>query len=124
MPIHDWTRVGAGIFHDFHHTWIAELKLALNAGLLPAGYYALAEQIAGGFGPDVLALEGPPQENPGEASSPQGGGVAVALLPPKVQFQVRAEIDWYVPVPLDATCESAWQAVPSIWREALTGRAQ
>src|SRR5438309_561880 len=21
MPIHDWTRVEAGIFHDFHHSW-------------------------------------------------------------------------------------------------------
>ena len=57
MPIHDWTKVGAGIFHDFHQTWIIEIKRALNAGLLPAGYYALAEQIAGGLGPDVLALE-------------------------------------------------------------------
>jgi hypothetical protein len=21
-PVHDWTRVDAGIFHDFHHAWI------------------------------------------------------------------------------------------------------
>ena len=26
MPIHDWTRVDAGIFHDFHHDWIFTLK--------------------------------------------------------------------------------------------------
>ncbi len=44
MPIHDWTRVTAGIFHDFHHAWIEEIKRALNAGLLPSDYYALAEQ--------------------------------------------------------------------------------
>ena len=31
MPIHDWTRVPAGIFHDFHHGWIEEAKRALNA---------------------------------------------------------------------------------------------
>ena len=62
MPIHDWTKVGAGIFHDFHQTWIIEIKRALNAGLLPAGYYALAEQIAGGLGLDVLALEAPARE--------------------------------------------------------------
>jgi hypothetical protein len=22
MPMHDWTRVDAGIYHDFHHEWI------------------------------------------------------------------------------------------------------
>ena len=59
MPIHDWTRVNAGIFHHFHHGWIEEIARGLNSGLLPADYYALAEQIAGGFGPDVLTLERP-----------------------------------------------------------------
>ena len=46
MPIHDWTRVDTGIFHDFHHAWIEELKRGLNRGLLPPDHYALAEQIA------------------------------------------------------------------------------
>ena len=41
MPIHDWTRVGAGIFHDFHHGWIADLSPALKRGLLPSDQYAL-----------------------------------------------------------------------------------
>ena len=54
MPMHDWTRVEAGIYHDFHHEWISEIKRALNRGLLPEDYYALAEQQAAGFGPDVL----------------------------------------------------------------------
>ena len=58
MPIHDWTRVPAGIFHDFHHGWITAIRNALNAGLLPPDYYALAEQFAAGFGPDVLTLQG------------------------------------------------------------------
>jgi hypothetical protein len=48
MPIHDWTRVEAGIFHAFHHFWITEIARALNRGLLPADYYALPEQFAGG----------------------------------------------------------------------------
>jgi hypothetical protein len=43
MPVHDWTRVTAGIFHDFHHERISTIKRALNAGLLPAGSYALAQ---------------------------------------------------------------------------------
>jgi len=30
MPIHDWTRVEAGIFHLFHHAWITEIARALN----------------------------------------------------------------------------------------------
>ena len=55
MPIHDWTRVDAGIFHDFHHTWITEIKRVLNSGLLPPDYYALAEQIAGGADIDAVA---------------------------------------------------------------------
>ena len=49
MPIQDWTRVDAGIFHDFHHEWITTIKRALNQGLLPPDYYALAEQVAGGL---------------------------------------------------------------------------
>ena len=51
MPIHDWTRVNPGIFHHFHLEWIGDLSRVLNRGLLPPDYYALAEQIAGGFGP-------------------------------------------------------------------------
>ena len=33
MPIHDWTRVDAGLFHAFHHDWITTLTRALNAGI-------------------------------------------------------------------------------------------
>ena len=28
MPMHDWTRVDAGKYHDFHHEWISEIKRA------------------------------------------------------------------------------------------------
>lgn len=44
MPVHDWTRVDAGTLHAFHTLWICEMMGALNAGLLPRGYYALVEQ--------------------------------------------------------------------------------
>jgi hypothetical protein len=53
MPIHDWTSVDAGIFYAFHHGWIEELARSLNR-VLPSDYYALLEQHAAGFGPDVL----------------------------------------------------------------------
>jgi hypothetical protein len=43
MPVHDWTRAEAGIFHAFHVAWIPELQKVLNSGLLPEGFYALAE---------------------------------------------------------------------------------
>ncbi|MCO6459671.1 MAG: hypothetical protein J5I93_30530 [Pirellulaceae bacterium] len=42
MPVHDWTRVRPGTSHDFHGSWMMHLKEALNDGLLPAGYDALA----------------------------------------------------------------------------------
>jgi hypothetical protein len=48
MPIHDWTRVDAGIFHSFYLGWIGILKKTLNVGLLPPNSYALAEQVARG----------------------------------------------------------------------------
>ena len=32
MPIHDWSRVDAGIFHDFHQAWTIEIRNALNGG--------------------------------------------------------------------------------------------
>ncbi len=93
MPIHDWTRVDAGIFHHFHLEWIGDLSRALNRGLLPPDYYALAEQIAGGLGPDVLTLQHP-GIGTAVANEP-AGGVALAVTPPKVHFRVRAERDLY-----------------------------
>jgi hypothetical protein len=93
MPVHDWTRVTAGIFHDFHHTWITELKRALNRGLLPPDHYALAEQIAGGLGPEVLTLQRPAADS---RSVPEpAGGIALTTAPPQVQYRLRAEPDQY-----------------------------
>ena len=90
--MHDWTRVPAGIFHDFHFVWLAEMHRVLNE-LLPSGYYALAEQVAGGPEPDVLTLEA---ETPLDSN---GGGLAVAtknvLLattsPPVVRHTIEDE---------------------------------
>jgi hypothetical protein len=102
MPIHDWTRVDAGIFHDFHQEWISRIKGALNAGLLPVDYYALIEQVAGGLIPDVLTLEsvhaGPSGPSGDEAITPDAtgsGGVALATAAPKVRFTATTEIARY-----------------------------
>lgn len=72
MPMHDWERVEAGIYHDFHHEWISDIKGALNRGILPPNHYALAEQVAAGFGPDVLTLQGDPESHEPDS----GGGMA------------------------------------------------
>jgi hypothetical protein len=56
MPIHDWTRVYAGVFHDFHNAWIVELSRTLNVSLLPDDYYALGEGITDDQWPDDLTL--------------------------------------------------------------------
>lgn len=99
MPIHDWTRVTAGTWHAFHLSWIAEIQLALNGGILPASYYAQAEQIAGPLGPDVLTLQEPETAINGDSdlpSSSNSGGVAAAVAPPRKRMTDDAEMDDYV----------------------------
>src|SRR5215469_4150328 len=102
MPVHDWTRVNAGTFHHFHHEWISTISRALNAGLLPPDYYAMAEQIAGGLGPDVLTLENvrpqPARGNGNGAAAPGTsgtGGIKVATAPPRVRFTASKEAETY-----------------------------
>lgn len=80
MPIHDWTRVYAGIFHDFHQRWCGRIQERLNAGLLPADHYALLEQVAVGIEGDVITLQ-----DRDENADPSGGGVAT-LTAPKTRF--------------------------------------
>jgi hypothetical protein len=80
MPIHDWTRVYAGIFHDFHQRWCGRIQERLNAGLLPPDHYALLDQVAVGVEPDVITL----QDRTDDAE-PSGGGVAT-LVAPKTRF--------------------------------------
>jgi hypothetical protein len=96
MPAHDWTKVSQGIFHDFHNAWILELKNELNHGLLPQGYYALTEQVAGDVAPDVIALELLPGN--GSASGkrgPEGKSGAALLAPPKASIVAHAKSPSY-----------------------------
>src|SRR5436190_786139 len=97
MPIHDWTRVEAGIFHAFHMNWLTAISRALNHGLLPSDYYALPEQIAGGFGPDVLTLKkpGPKAPAPVPPPAPSDRVLTLATAPPKVRVRTRAEANRY-----------------------------
>ncbi len=108
MPIHDWTRVDAGIFHHFHQRWIVALTDVLNERLLPVEYYALAEQQGAGFEPDILTLKagraaeeaddatgtpakGPPQRG----GSDQAEGRAVVVAKPRVQVTAETDLEFY-----------------------------
>jgi hypothetical protein len=86
-PIHDWTRVDAGLFHAFHQDWIGVLARALNSGLLPRDYFAAA-----------CAID--PQPDPGCLDSEIGvwngragwhiERAAVATTPPRARVVRRA----------------------------------
>jgi hypothetical protein len=91
MPVHDWTRVEAGIFHAFHVAWVPEIQKALNDGLLPEGYYALAEQHAGRAIADVLTLHASPSAAQPLPSLPVSGGTAVKEAPPRVRRRQKVE---------------------------------
>lgn len=91
MPVHDWTRVEAGIFHAFHVAWVPEIQRALNGGLLPEGFYALAEQHAGRAIADVLTLHASPAPVELAPLPPATGGIAVAEAPPRVQRRQTIE---------------------------------
>lgn len=93
MPVHDWSRIEPGIFHDFHHAWIEEIKRSLNNGILPNDYYALAEQHAAGFGPDVLTLQTTGSSN---FDSPMiDGASSVLLTEPKVSVTAETDMEFY-----------------------------
>jgi Protein of unknown function (DUF4058) len=92
MPVHDWTRVDAGLFHAFHQSWTIALCNALNAGVLPAGYFALPEQVISGPIPDVLTLRQAPRTAPPSDAS---AGSGITTLAPRTRFVRRAEADRY-----------------------------
>ena len=86
MPIHDWTRVPPGLFHDFHQTWSIHIRSALNAGILPKGLSAMVEHRSGTKEPDVLTIEDRPKLGRGR---PDLSGGLLTLEPPKVHFTFR-----------------------------------
>lgn len=95
MPIHDWTRVEAGIFHAFHHRWISAICDALNDGLLPPDYYALAEQHAAGLGPDVLTLQEPTDDSIDPEPPSSAGPTVGVLAEPKVRYRAETPHEFY-----------------------------
>jgi Protein of unknown function (DUF4058) len=85
MPIHDWTRVDAGIFHAFHHGWISRFTHALNRELLPNDHYAMAELVSGKFGPEMPRFDRPENDLGGfskDDASESGGVLTLPKLKP------------------------------------------
>jgi uncharacterized protein DUF4058 len=106
MPIHDWSQVGAGIFHHFHQRWIGVITDVLNQRLLPADYYALAEQQGAGFEPDILTLkaggsepddraEPPAPTSPGRAGANGAAGDALLVAEPRVRVTAETDLEFY-----------------------------
>jgi hypothetical protein len=93
MPMHDWSRVTAGVYHNFRFLWIATIIDCLNAGLLPKGMIAMAEQIVGGVEPDVVTL----QRNDVDFPASIGHTATMIEAPPrpKTQFVVPVEVERY-----------------------------
>jgi len=93
MPMHDWTRVEAGIFHAFHHEWISDLGRSLNRNL-PEDYYALPEQQAAGFGPDVLTWQSgiSADDEPNTA----GGTLTTTPTKPQTRFTAETSTEFYL----------------------------
>jgi hypothetical protein len=94
MPVHDWTRVSAETFPDFHYSWVLEIKRALMRGLLPRGYYVMAEQVSGDLGtPDVLTLQAAGTKP--DPEEPLSGTATLTETPPAVHTRTTIPRDPY-----------------------------
>jgi hypothetical protein len=91
MPLHDWTRVPAGLYHDFHQSWSIRIKDSLNSGLLPKGLSALVEQHARERVPDVLTIESFDRT----ASLADGNGGVATMAPPVTRIVRRTAAEAY-----------------------------
>jgi hypothetical protein len=91
MPIHDWTRVYAGLFHDFHQSWTIYIKNAINAGLLPRGLTALVEQKTGPKEPNVLTVDSLADSR--NLDEPEGG--LLTATPPATRIVRKSSKEFY-----------------------------
>ena len=92
MPIHDWTRVDAGLFHNFHRGWICAICDALNSGGLPPDHFALIEKEVRSPIPDLLNLVLSPGP---EVRIHHDGLLDVANAPPRAHMIQQHEADAY-----------------------------
>jgi hypothetical protein len=83
MPMHNWKRVPATIYHHFHQQWTIAICDALNAGMLPEGYSAFAEQYSSGLYLDALTLQRP------SAKPSRSRKETITLAPPRTRMVVQ-----------------------------------
>jgi hypothetical protein len=118
MPIHDWSRLDPGVFHDFHLIWVAEIRNLLNAEILPRPFYAHAEPVVGETEPDLITLqahlarsdaaEGVPDPSGRRLLRDDEAGGAVALAPcPVLVQEITPEL--YVRRARQIVIKDAWQ---------------
>jgi Protein of unknown function (DUF4058) len=87
MPIHDWTRVDPGAFHDFHQSWTVNLSVALNDRFLPPDHFSMIERRRAPPKADELTLAF--KREPEEQIDDQPGGIAVATVSPSARVVLR-----------------------------------
>ncbi|TWU41343.1 hypothetical protein Q31b_27870 [Novipirellula aureliae] len=81
MPLHDWTRVRSGIYHNLHCRWIAAIMDRLNAGVLPSGLVAMLRTSSGSVWSSVFTERKPKiKSDPREAFPNRGIRFLVILL--------------------------------------------
>jgi hypothetical protein len=90
MPIHDWTKVRANRFHHFHQEWVMAIARRMNKGVLPKGYFALAEQRTPSRSPDVVTLL-----LPRRSAIDMPGGVSVLERPVKTMMRAESDMTKY-----------------------------
>ena len=83
MPMHNWKRVPATIYHHFHQRWTIAICDSLNAGMLPEGYSALVEQYSSRLYPDVLTVQRP------SAKPSRSRKETTTLVPPRTRMVVQ-----------------------------------
>jgi hypothetical protein len=93
MPIHDWTRVDAGLCHDFHQSWTSTLCDHLNRSGLPSDHFALIEKPIRKPMAEFLKLQlSPKEDEPVSGPNP----LTVATVPPRTRVTRRKkEVDLY-----------------------------
>jgi hypothetical protein len=108
VPIHDWTRVDAGIFHAFHHGWIEEISRSQCGHLAVLGqeYAAPADK------PLTLAAY--------DAGLTLRAYVEpVAVGDPLPDMPLFREPTAHVFVPFGATYQRAFAVLPRRWSALL-----
>lgn len=142
LPIHDWTRTYAGAFHHFHGTWLFRLAEALNAGILPPGYYAPHVVLIDLHPPSAFDPQGihnliwaelgqPPvpfsHDRPLQVVSYRAAGSISSFIEPRAVGETLPDAPLFltpsrfVALPLDETYRGSFAALPANLKREVAG---